>query len=324
MYRDVAGAVVRRDLSMSVRRDETAENYYVVGMVLVTYDWLLNFSTEVDVVWRRRFSLASVLYLLLRYMSLALMPIHAVWGYNLAVTDEVSLNVNMANWLLTTLCIPCIQGIMLIRVRAVYGPSRWVHKVLIAAFVIEQLVVQIIAFMTYHPGPNTFGIESDLHGYHNCNTQFALQNEYFALWCFVQLAFEAMMASVSLYTLYQHMREIRASYRRWNWNDLFVVMVREHTFCFLLYIIWGTLNGVSKLPIHHPYTTPWEGYIEAELFNSFNFVLSYIQQYVLVPHLVLDIRQRCATSDLTTLNIELPTLQFSSANRTRSSVASNA
>jgi len=230
--------------------------------------------------------LASVLYILLRYMSLTMIMLHTIWSYNFVMTDEMCLRINLAVQFLIAFSIPCVQGIMLMRVCAIYGPSRWVHKILKVAFVLEQVGLQTIAFLTYN-GYGAYGIESTIHGYHNCNTFIPLQDAITAPWYFMQLTFETMMVAVSVFCLVRHAREVRRRHRRWDWNYLFATMIRDHTLYFVLYMVWGTMNGVSNL------SDSSAPFINELLYNASNFWLGYIQQYILVPHLVLDVRERC-------------------------------
>jgi len=228
------------------------------------------------------------------------------------------LRINIAVYYLISFCIPCIQGIMLMRVCAIYGPSRYVHKILKIGFVIEQVAIQSMTFATYRYGPGTYGIESRFYSWSNCNTEIALQDTLFAPWYFVQLTFELMMLSVSLFCLYRHACEVRAHYRRWDWNDLFMTMIRDHTLYFVMYVVWGTMNGTSNL------SDSVAPFIREELYNGFNFLLGYIQQYILVPHLVLDMRKRCSVlgdEDVSLNDVSLGTVKFTPAQRSLATIA---
>jgi len=46
-------------------------SYFVVASsVAVVYDWALNFGQEIELIWRRRWSLMTVLYIIVRYTGL--------------------------------------------------------------------------------------------------------------------------------------------------------------------------------------------------------------------------------------------------------------
>ncbi|KAG2360372.1 hypothetical protein BDR07DRAFT_1462035 [Suillus spraguei] len=44
--------------------------FVVIAFVGVKYDWVLTFGQEVELVWRQRWSLMSVLYLGVRYLGI--------------------------------------------------------------------------------------------------------------------------------------------------------------------------------------------------------------------------------------------------------------
>ncbi|OAX36649.1 hypothetical protein K503DRAFT_287440 [Rhizopogon vinicolor AM-OR11-026] len=44
--------------------------FLVASSAMVTYDWVLTFGQEVDLVWRKRWSLMTLLYLSVRYIGI--------------------------------------------------------------------------------------------------------------------------------------------------------------------------------------------------------------------------------------------------------------
>ncbi|KAG2355900.1 hypothetical protein BDR07DRAFT_1424908 [Suillus spraguei] len=46
-------------------------SYFIIAsFIVVTYDWVLIFGQEVELVWRQRWSLMTVLYLAVRYLGI--------------------------------------------------------------------------------------------------------------------------------------------------------------------------------------------------------------------------------------------------------------
>ncbi|KAG2346120.1 hypothetical protein BDR05DRAFT_1057759 [Suillus weaverae] len=61
-------------------------NYFAVAsFTAVVYDWVLTFGKEIELVWRKRCSLVSVLYVSLRYLGISYV------GYDHKV-DEIALS----------------------------------------------------------------------------------------------------------------------------------------------------------------------------------------------------------------------------------------
>ncbi|KAG2359090.1 hypothetical protein BDR07DRAFT_1415981, partial [Suillus spraguei] len=46
-------------------------SYFIIAsFIVVTYDWVLTLGQEVELVWRQRWSLMTVLYLAVRYLGI--------------------------------------------------------------------------------------------------------------------------------------------------------------------------------------------------------------------------------------------------------------
>ncbi|KIK37486.1 hypothetical protein CY34DRAFT_455144 [Suillus luteus UH-Slu-Lm8-n1] len=44
--------------------------WIVAGSVVVVYDWVLTIGQEIELIWRQRWSLMTVLYLVIRYIGI--------------------------------------------------------------------------------------------------------------------------------------------------------------------------------------------------------------------------------------------------------------
>ncbi|KAG2107474.1 uncharacterized protein F5147DRAFT_206170 [Suillus discolor] len=53
-----------------INLDRFASYFPVAAFVAVTYDWSLTFGQEVELIWRQRWSLMTVLYLSVRYLGI--------------------------------------------------------------------------------------------------------------------------------------------------------------------------------------------------------------------------------------------------------------
>jgi hypothetical protein len=64
-------------------------SYFVVAaFVIVVYDWALIFGQEVELVWKQRWSLMTVMYLGLRYFGMLYLALDTVGGVpTISLTD---------------------------------------------------------------------------------------------------------------------------------------------------------------------------------------------------------------------------------------------
>ncbi|KAG2137321.1 hypothetical protein BD769DRAFT_315925 [Suillus cothurnatus] len=67
-------------------------SYFVVASCAgVMYDWGLTFGPEVELIWRQRWSLMTVLYLIVRYVGIGYAVISLLlWVPTISTTDAVS------------------------------------------------------------------------------------------------------------------------------------------------------------------------------------------------------------------------------------------
>ncbi|KAG1787061.1 uncharacterized protein HD556DRAFT_1449116 [Suillus plorans] len=69
-----------------------ASYFAVAAFVGITYDWALTFGQEVELVWRQRWSLVTVLYLSVRYLGILSAALSMVDNVpTISLTDTVSL-----------------------------------------------------------------------------------------------------------------------------------------------------------------------------------------------------------------------------------------
>ncbi|KAG2351990.1 hypothetical protein BDR07DRAFT_1495274 [Suillus spraguei] len=64
--------------------------YFTVGaFVALTYDWALTFGQEVELIWRQRLSLMTVMYLGVRYLGIFYAALNMIWGFpTIPLTDK--------------------------------------------------------------------------------------------------------------------------------------------------------------------------------------------------------------------------------------------
>ncbi|OAX33503.1 hypothetical protein K503DRAFT_518714 [Rhizopogon vinicolor AM-OR11-026] len=61
----------------------------VASSAMVTYDWVLTFGQEVDLVWRKRWSLMTFLYLSVRYIGILYSANMILWNlHTVLLTDK--------------------------------------------------------------------------------------------------------------------------------------------------------------------------------------------------------------------------------------------
>ncbi|KAF9792915.1 hypothetical protein BJ322DRAFT_1031985 [Thelephora terrestris] len=127
-------------------------------LTLMVYDWLLVFDREVEHVWRRKWSIGKVLYIISRYGTLLDIPMILVLQtapYGTLSYDTCSAIYKISTW--GTVFGVCIsESILLLRTHALYSGSRRVTiplSILYTVLVVAGLTITYIYLRTISFGP---------------------------------------------------------------------------------------------------------------------------------------------------------------------------
>ncbi|KAG1811626.1 hypothetical protein EV424DRAFT_121081 [Suillus variegatus] len=68
-------------------------NYWIVAAgIVVAYDWVLTLGQEIELIWRQRWSLMTVLYLIIRYIGIPYSVVNILLTMpSVSLTDAVSI-----------------------------------------------------------------------------------------------------------------------------------------------------------------------------------------------------------------------------------------
>ncbi|KAI0080432.1 hypothetical protein K474DRAFT_1769425 [Panus rudis PR-1116 ss-1] len=119
-----------------------ANKYYVLAStVMLVYDHMLTFEREYEYVWKQRTSIPTVLFFIFRYMTPIVSLINLV-----ALNSPHWTGSTCTNWIWLPVAMgPIINAtagiILILRVHAIYGRSKWVLAIMIPVYC-AQLAVQ--------------------------------------------------------------------------------------------------------------------------------------------------------------------------------------
>ncbi|EIW78858.1 hypothetical protein CONPUDRAFT_145129 [Coniophora puteana RWD-64-598 SS2] len=139
------------------KKDQMFKRISVASTALVIYDYLLNLDLEVELIWLRKFSSTTVVYIILRYLGLAI-AIAWLLGNLLIFSDHLSGSatptpLTLAQHETFKLCqylsaffgtlgpdiiVFCVQGMMTARVYILLGKPRKTLLILLSCFTICQ------------------------------------------------------------------------------------------------------------------------------------------------------------------------------------------
>ncbi|KAF9556699.1 hypothetical protein CPC08DRAFT_820322 [Agrocybe pediades] len=241
--------------------------------VVMCYDYALTIDREIDLIWRSKWSLPKVLFLLTRYygLSIAVFGLYILFGDQ--STDEVSLAYLRWSTFSAYSFSLLTQGVLQIRVYALYNSNKRILAFMLLFFVTSTVVAGRAAIgemVLFRPG-NVKSI--DLAGTRMC-TNNGLPGPAYLLWV-AYMAFESMLCVLVLYKGYQTFFLDGLPFTGRNLLD---IMVRDSATVFLLMTAAYTACLVVVLA-----TTPDHINIPA--------VFSLMLSEVLCTRMVLNLRQ---------------------------------
>ncbi|KAG1755261.1 uncharacterized protein EDB91DRAFT_1098003 [Suillus paluster] len=267
----------------------------LTASVVVTYDFLLLLGREVDLVWKRSWTLMSSLYVVVRYLGLALAMIdsfcklhiprsmipgfHNVQGGGVVnMSSETCLwTLQLLNWG-NYLFIIAMEGIMILRIYAMYGQSRLILGVLLVLFLSVMALALAIGIRYYGPHSGLIIAQFNVLNTNFCLDALGADPMFFVYASIPSVFFDALLVVLAITRLVKHTIQMNEATGRWRMNQCMKMIVRDSVLYFVLNLAYRVLNLIPLANIPAVCTSL------AELFCA-------IEPYVLAPRLVINFRE---------------------------------
>ncbi|KAG2103779.1 uncharacterized protein F5147DRAFT_838482 [Suillus discolor] len=263
-------------------------SYWAVAAgVVVVYDWVLTLGQEIELIWRQRWSLMTVLYLIIRYIGIPYSIVNILEAMpSVSLTDAVSTvtyyAINGSNVALTAM----LGVIMIARLHAMYQGSRMMLVFLVIIF----LAVNIACGVLVAIGLNDIVLEEFiLSGICICGDVYGGEDQLLPsmVWM-LNTIWEVLALCLSVWVAVKHFRELRrlSPSTGSTIGDCFRVLIQSHVLYF------ASFAGVSGLQFT---------YLSPEIANTSSIgvlivegvlqILLSIQMFVVGPRLILSVRE---------------------------------
>ncbi|KAG1785310.1 uncharacterized protein HD556DRAFT_1450817 [Suillus plorans] len=289
-------------------------SYFVVAsFAAIIYEWVLTLGQEIELVWTKRWSLMTILYLSLRCTGIIFTvyfycavdcPIGLVDGYKVSESFDqlVALpNITTAQlyvfwkhessllsfsgtiiWYLqsgTSVVANAVLGvIIIIRLHAMYERSR---KML--AFLVVFLLVSTIIFAVIAASSHVSGEEIVFYETHQCSPTGGSSNLATEAWG-LSTAWELTTLCLAVWVVVKYLRELKQPLARLTLGNYFRVLLETHAFYFTAYAAVACLNLGSL--------SPSIGFsLGGEIYYGILQLAQVMQMFVLGPRLILSIRE---------------------------------
>ncbi|KAG2355207.1 hypothetical protein BDR07DRAFT_558368 [Suillus spraguei] len=260
-------------------------HWTIAAGVVVLYDWVLTLGQEIELIWRQRWSLITVLYLVIRYIGIPYSVINFLVNMPfISVTNTVS-NIMFYVVNLTSVIVAAILGVIMItRLHAMYRRSGTMLIFLIVIFLAVNIACLVIAAIALRY--QTTMEELVLDGTYMCNYEYGknYQLMFLMVWMLITV-WEILALCLSVWIAVKHFRDMRRLGPPTG-GYCFGVMMKYHVLYFVSFIAVSCFQFINYSP---------------ELMNS-NFtgtlilygalqILFGVQRFVLGPRLILSVRE---------------------------------
>ncbi|KIK47242.1 hypothetical protein CY34DRAFT_9121 [Suillus luteus UH-Slu-Lm8-n1] len=255
------------------------EVFYSYGIVaagvVVVYDWVLTIAQEIELIWRQRLSLMTVLYLVIRYIGIP---------YSVAKVLRDILY-HATNW--TVVIITAMLGVIMIaRLHAMYQGSRTMLIFLVIIFLAVNIACVVLAAIGLK---NVVGEESILSGMHMCGYDY--EGDVGLLVSMVWMlntVWEVIALCLSVWIAVKHFRDLRRLGPSTGSviGDCFRVLIQSHV---LYFMSFAGVSCFELIDVSPAFLT--SNSIGVLILGGTLNVLTVLQMFVLGPRLILSVRE---------------------------------
>ncbi|KAG2086589.1 uncharacterized protein F5147DRAFT_76126 [Suillus discolor] len=267
-------------------------NFYsywrVAAGFVVVYDWALTLGQEIDLIWGQRWSLITVLFLVIRYIGMPYFVIDALAYIPIfSLTDEVSYLMTYAKNVQDVIVFVMLGIIMIARLHAMYQGSRMMLIFLVIVFLAVNIAYAVIINITEIK--DTTAEELILSGRHMCRYEY--KGDYQLLfqmnWILITI-WEILALCLSAWIAVKHFRDLQRFGPSTGSiiGDCFRVLIESHVLYFASFVGVPIIQFIlESSELEHSNS------MASSILHGAYQILSGVQWFVLGPRLVLGVRE---------------------------------
>ncbi|KAG1795379.1 uncharacterized protein HD556DRAFT_1526737 [Suillus plorans] len=253
-------------------------SYFVVAaFVAVIYNWALTFGQEVELIWRQRWSVMTVLYLGVRYLGILSATL-----YMLSNVPTISLT--DTSWTVIVV-FAMLRVIIIARLYAMYQGSRKILIFLIFTFLADNIFDAAAAIMSTM---YTSGEKLILLGTCRCQINYAediiLLN---SITWILATVWEVLALCLAIWIAVEHFHELRQHSAGGIIEDCFTVLMKTHLVYFASFVAVSCFHLI--LEFSPAFLTDIA--LDTQIIFGFVQILTNVQMFVLGPRLIIGVRE---------------------------------
>ncbi|KAG2133236.1 uncharacterized protein EDB93DRAFT_885870 [Suillus bovinus] len=260
--------------------------FVVIACAVVIYDWGLMFGQEVELIWRQRWSIMTVLYLVARYVAIAFSIINMLISLpTVAKTGEVSrMMIDVIDWMNEAVEV-ILSVIAIARLYAMYQGSRKVLIFLVVTFLAIRIPIEVMGAMVTK---QVTGEEYILSGIYRCRIGYPGNSIFLGSMTWIlATVWEVLTLCLAIWIAVKHLREIRTRSTGGIIGDCFTVLMQTHMSYFASFLAVSSVQISLLFPQFLSHVSSQDIQIYICLVQIFHTV----QLSVLGPRLILSVRE---------------------------------
>lgn len=281
--------LVSNDPSWWPQIDLNLANSYVTvaSSTVLVYDWALTFRQELDLVWKQRTSLMTIMYVCVRYSGILYSFIYTMWCLPSVPVTDLGCNIYaFAHSLISVTANTMLGVIMITRLHAMYQRSR-----ILLVFLIVIFVALTVASITITAIQNSHypWVESVLSGTYQCiGISESETTKLIVVTWILGSVWEVLALCLALRVAAKHFRELQRFRQSTGQTteDYFTVLIKAHVLYFAFFAAVSCLIiGVLSPNIANSTS------VGVLIYHDILQFLLPVQMFILGPRLILSIRE---------------------------------
>ncbi|KAG1890099.1 hypothetical protein F4604DRAFT_646619 [Suillus subluteus] len=265
--------------------------FTVAASVGVIYEWVLTFGQEIELFWRQRWSLMTILYLSLRYVGIGYVVLKMLINVpTISITDSLNYHVGVSRVMYVILestneVVNVMLGVIMIaRLNAMYRRSKKVLVILVVIFLAIRIANAVMAAISIM---HTSVEEVVLSGTYVCNIHYVGDAVllYTITWI-LALAWEVLLLCLAVRIAVKRSRELRQHSPRGIIGDFFAALMKTHAGYFASFLAVSCFY----VGFYSPTFSTNPNSLKTQVFLGFAQIFQFAQLFVLGPRLILSVR----------------------------------
>ncbi|KAF9232306.1 hypothetical protein BU15DRAFT_81397 [Melanogaster broomeanus] len=241
----------------------------VASATIISHDYILTFSNEVEYVWNRPWTLVSVMYIVLRYLGLLVVMVESfgtamflftAWGGNIFSI--------------------VIHLVFILRVYAMYNRSRIVLGILLFVYIPTTISILVLFGIINNPKTHFLSItDVEVVNMELCTSSYNGGTKLIISQRVLSTVVNGVLCSFAIVQCIRYSLEMHKVLGKWQSNRYMKLLVQESILYFVMILLINIIALIQTL-------ATLSGTVQLML-----VVLSSFPPYIVGPHLILSVRE---------------------------------